>query len=93
MNQCVEWLTRPDPEYGVPYIDWLISVFTGNKNDYGNPDPSINSWAHPVGTLKDLLKNRCNLKGVLVLCPYLCPNGLKTFLVVSHIKGGIIIRE
>ena len=89
----MEWLTRPYPEDEVPNIDWIIAVFPGIKKDYGNPDPSIKSWAHPMGALKDLQKNRCNLKGALFFCPYCCPNGMKEFPVVAHIKGGRIIKE
>ena len=51
----MEWLTSSAPEDEVPNIDWLIALFTGNKRDDGNPEPSIKSWAHPVGALKDLL--------------------------------------
>ena len=35
------------------------------------------SLAQPVGALKDLMKNICNLKGALVFCTYHWPNGLK----------------
>ena len=73
----MEWLYRPDPEYEVPNIYWLISVFTGNKKGDGKPDPSIKSWAQPVGALKDILKNVFNLKGALVFCTYRLSNGLK----------------
>ena len=41
--------------------------------------PSIKSWTHPVGALKELLEMRCNLKGSLLLCTYLWPNRLKEF--------------
>ena len=75
--QWVEWLTRPAPEDEVPNIDWLIAVFPGRKKDDRKPDPSIKSWSKPVGALKDILKNRCNLKGAFVFCPYCWPNGLK----------------
>ena len=73
----MEWLTRPDTEDELHNIDWLITVFTGNKKDDGNPEPSINSWEQPVGALNDHLKKKCNLKGALVLCPYRLTNGLK----------------
>ena len=59
----MEWLTSPAPEYEVPNIDWLIALFPGNKKDDGKSETSIKSWAHPVVVLKDLMKNRCNLKG------------------------------
>ena len=79
MDHQVEWLTRPAPEDKVPSIDFLIAVFRGNKKDDGNLYPSIKSWTQLVIALNDLLKNRCNLKGELVLCPYLWPNGQKEF--------------
>ena len=79
MEQWLEWFPRLSPEDEVPNIDWLIAVFSGNKNYDGNPDPSIKSWAHPVGELKELMKKRCNLKGALVFCTYHWPNGLKAF--------------
>ena len=66
----MEWLYRPDPEYEVPNIYWIISVFTGNKKGDGKSDPSIKSWEQPVGAPKDLSKNIFNLKGGLVFCPY-----------------------
>ena len=56
MDQWVEWITMPDPEYDIPNIDWLIVVFTRTKKGDGNSDPGIKSWEQPVGTLKDLLK-------------------------------------
>ena len=65
----MEWLTRQAPEDEVPNIDWIIALFTGIKKDDGNPDLSIKSWAKPVGKLKDLIKNRCNLKGALLFRP------------------------
>ena len=37
VSQWVEWRTRPAPEDEVPNIDWIISVFLGNKKDYGKP--------------------------------------------------------
>ena len=67
----------PDPEYEVPSIDWIIEVFPINKNDDGKPELIINSWANPFGALKDLLKNRLDLKWSLVFCTYRWPNGLK----------------
>ena len=69
VDQWSEWLTRPDPEDEAPKIDWLISLFPGRKNDDGNPDPIIKSWAKPGGALKDHLKKRCNQKMALVFCP------------------------
>ena len=75
----MEWPTRPAPEDKVSNIDWLISLFTGNKKYDGKPDPSIKSWAQPVRALQDIMKKRCSLKGALVFCPYLSPNGLKEF--------------
>ena len=66
MTQWIEWLTRPDPEDEVPNMYWIIAVFSGNKKDYGNPEPGIKSWAHPVGALNNILEKRCNLKGSLV---------------------------
>ena len=77
MYQWVEWLTRLAPEDEVPNIDRIIVVFPGIKKDNGKPEPSIKSWAQPVGSLKDPLKKRCNIKGALVLCPYRWPNRLK----------------
>ena len=56
-------LTRPAPEYEVPNIDWIIALFPGSKKYDGKPDPRIKSWENPVGALKDILKNRCSLKG------------------------------
>ena len=56
----MEWLTRPDTEYELPNIDWVIAVFDRNKRDYENPDPIITSWEHPVVALRDLLKKRLN---------------------------------
>ena len=79
MNQWVEWPDRPAPEYEVPNIDWLIAVFTGNKQDDGNTGPSIKSWAKKAGTLKYILKYIRNIKGALVFCPYRWPNELKEF--------------
>ena len=79
MDQWLECRTSPYPEDEVPNIDGIIAVFTGNKKYVGNPDPSIKSWAQPVGALKDLLKNRYNLKGALVFCPYCLTNGMKEF--------------
>ena len=75
----MEWLTRPYPEDEVPHIDSLIAVFTGGEKDDGKLDPSIKSWANKVGVLNDLLKNRYNLKWILVFCTYRWPNGLKGF--------------
>ena len=40
----------------------LFNYFFEKKND-GKPDPGIKSLSHPVGTLKELLKYICNLKG------------------------------
>ena len=65
----MDCITKPDPEYEVPNVDWLIAEFLGRKNYDGKPDPSIKSWANPVGALKDIMEKRCNLKGALVLCP------------------------
>ena len=59
----MEWITRPAPEYDVPNIYWIIAVLTGTKKDEGDPNLSIKLWAHPVGALKDILKNRFNLIG------------------------------
>ena len=56
----------------------MIKVFPGEKDD-GKTEPSIRSWAQPVVSLKDLLKNRCNLKGALVFCTYRWKNGQKEF--------------
>ena len=52
-----------DPEDKVPNIYWIISVFPGTKNGYGNSDPGIKSWSQPVGVLNDLLENIFNIKG------------------------------
>ena len=46
------WLTRTAPEDEVPNIDCLIALFTGEKKYDVKPDPSIKSWAQPVGALK-----------------------------------------
>ena len=73
------WLARTTQEDEAPNIEWLISVFPGNKKVNGKPDPIIKSWAHPLGALNDLLKKICNLKGALMFCPYQCPNGHKLF--------------
>ena len=68
MIQWVEWLTRPDPEDEVPRIYRLIAVFTVNRKDDGNPEPSIKSWVHPVGALKDIVKIYMQYKrGISVL--------------------------
>ena len=77
VDQWVEWLTSPDPEYEVPNVDWIIALFPGSKKYDEKPNPSIKSWGKPVGAPKDLVKNRCNLKEALVFCPYLWPNGIK----------------
>ena len=61
MDQWVEWITRPAPEYQAPNIDWIIAVFTITKNDYGNPEQDIKPWSKPMGALKNPLKKRCNL--------------------------------
>ena len=73
----MEWITRPDPEYEVPNIDWIIKLFLGRKKDDRNLEPRIKSWTKPVCALKDLLKERCNIEGTLVFCPYRWPNRLK----------------
>ena len=72
----MEWLTRPAPEDEVSIIDILIAVFPRGKKVYGEPDPSIKSWAQSVGALKEILKKRCNIKGSLVFYPYRWPNVL-----------------
>ena len=64
----MKWITSPDPEDEVSKIDRIIAVFTRKKKDDGKTNPSIKSWAQPVGALKDPLKNRCNLKWSLVFC-------------------------
>ena len=69
-----------------------FSVFRKN-NDNGKTEPDIKSRAQPVVSLKDLLKNRCNLKGALVFYPYHWPDGLKEFIVVTYIKGVMIIKD
>ena len=79
VEQLVEWLASPAPLYKAPNIYFLIAVFPGGGGGGGGgydgkPEPSIKSWAQPVGALKDLLKNRCNLKVALVFCPYHLPN-------------------
>ena len=87
MNQWFECLTRPALEVEVSGFDWIIALCTRNKKDDGDPDPSIHSWAQQVGSLKELLKKRCNLKWALVLCPYIWPNGLKGFSSGTAHKG------
>ena len=77
MDQWVEWLTSPDPEYEVPNVDWIIALFPGSKKYDEKPNPSIKSWGKPVFSLKYFLKNRCNLKEVLVFCHYRLKNGMK----------------
>ena len=81
----MEWLTRPDPEYEVPNIDWIIVVFTGTKEYNGKPYPSIKSWVQPVVAINDLLKKRCKLKGALFFI-YCWPNVLKEFSIGSEYK-------
>ena len=49
------------------------------KKDDGNTDPSIKSWSQPVGSLKDIPTNICNLRMALVLCPYRWTKVLKEF--------------
>ena len=70
MEQWVYWITRSDPEYGVPNIDWFIAVFLIENKDNVNMDPGINSWVQPLRYIKDLTKNKYNLKGALVSFPY-----------------------
>ena len=60
----------PSPEDEIPNIDWLIAVFTSYKRDDGDPDPTIKLWVQPVGALKDLMRNICNIKGALLFCTY-----------------------
>ena len=66
MYQWVDWITNPSSGEDVPNTDWIIAVFTGTKKNDGMPDPDIKSWTQPVKSLKDPLKNNCNLKGSLV---------------------------
>ena len=77
MDQWVEWITRQATKDEVSNIDWIIAVFPVNKKDDVNTNPSIKSWAQPVGALNDLMKKICNLKVELVLCPHHWPNGLQ----------------
>ena len=63
MDHWVDWITKPSSGGEVPNIDWIISVFPGTKIIYGRPETGIKPWAHTVKALRDLLKNRCNLKG------------------------------
>ena len=51
----MDWFTRPDPEYEVPNIDWIIVIFPGTKKYTGKIDPDIKSWSQPVNALKYLL--------------------------------------
>ena len=46
-----------------------------------------------MGTLKDLMKKKCKLKGELVLCTCCSPDGTAYFFVVGNIKGGKIINR
>ena len=84
--QWLDCLTNPSSEEEVPNINWLISVFSGTKKNYGIPDPDIKSWVQPVKTLMDLLKKSCNLKGSLVFPPYCWPYGVKAFPVSMNIQ-------
>ena len=43
VDQCMYFLTRLDPEYEDPKIDWLILVLPVTNMDYGKPYPSIKS--------------------------------------------------
>ena len=77
MNQWVKWITGTKPEDDIPKIYLLTSVLSGKMNDDSKSDHNIKSWAQPLSSLKEILKNRCNLKGALVLSTYCWPYGLK----------------
>ena len=77
--QWVQWITSTAPEAEVPKIDWPIEVLPGTKNNDWDLEPGISSWSQPVGTLKDILKKRCNLRDVLSFYPYCWTDGMKEF--------------
>ena len=56
-------ITNPPSGEEITNIDWIIVKFPGTKKNDGRPDPGIKSCAQPVKALKDLLKNKFNLKG------------------------------
>ena len=73
------WLTNPSSGEELPNIDCIVTVFPGTKKNDGRPDPYIKSRVKPVKALRDLLENRCNLKGSLVFYPYRWPDELTEF--------------
>ena len=58
VDQWVDWITKPPSGEEVTNIDCLITVLYSTNENYGIPDPSINSWGQPVESLKYMLRKR-----------------------------------
>ena len=84
MCQWVDWLTSPTSGEETTNTKWLIAVFTGTKKNDRRPDPRIKSWGKPLKSLKDMLSNRCNLKGSLVFFQYHWIYGIKKFFEIRN---------
>ena len=82
----MERITRPDPEYEVPNIDYLVALFPGNKKYDWEDVPHYLVMGIASGRLKRCYEKRCNLKEALVFCTYRWTNRLKEFSSGSNYK-------